>query len=226
MRPGIYPWNGEFDDRLLTIHGRVVATVDVKVDHKISTSAEDTNQAYRPLLHRIIKAWKNSRHYDPEVPLPVLGSILPALLAKGYCEPSVYGADDTAKFANHVRNQYQKFSMRQIQDTAQASNDETRVHYRDTKKRRVAAYIDTVMHGRQFWITQERRLTTAVWLRKGDLICIMHGCSHPVAIRHVYETAAQVCTVVGTCYLEDWMDPWGRGKVDWKEEEAQEFQLF
>ena len=32
--------------------------------------------------------------------------------------------------------------------------------------------------------------------------------------------------VVSTCYLEDWMDPWNTGAVNWKEDEAQEFALI
>jgi hypothetical protein len=60
-------------------------------------------------------------------------------------------------------------------------------------------------------------------LQMGDLICVLHGCSHPVALRCAPKK--DTYTVVSTCYLEDWMDPWSSGKVDWKEDEADEFAL-
>ena len=55
-RSDMYSWNGKFDERTLWVHGRVVSTVDVEVDHEISTSEEDINIAYLPLLLRIINA--------------------------------------------------------------------------------------------------------------------------------------------------------------------------
>ena len=222
--PEIYSWNGRCDWYTLWAHGRVAAVIDLCVDHQVATSKADTNRVYTPLLLRVIQAWTSSRHYDPDVPLPVLESILPALLAEGHCEPSIYDAEDTARFANRVRNQYRDFSMRQLPGPARMNAEDTRMHYRDATKRNLAEYIDTVMNGRQLWITQGGRLATGSRLQKGDEICILHGYSHPVALRRVPKKDAY--TVVSTCYLEDWMDPWGRGKVDWREDEAHEFALI
>jgi hypothetical protein len=222
-RPEIYHWSGKCDWYTLWVHGKIVAVVDVSVDHHVATSKADINRAYTPLLLKVIQTWTNSRHYDPDVTLPVLESILPALLAEGHCEPSTYDAENTAQFATRVRNQYRDFSMRQLQDPARPNEFETRIHYRDAKKRTMAEYIDSVMNGRQLWITQDGRLATGSRLQKGDLLCIVHGCTHPVALRRVPKKDAY--TVVSTCYLEDWINPWGRGQVDWAEDDAQEFAL-
>ena len=86
------------------------------------------------------------------------------------------------------------------------NTEATRIHYRDATGRHLAEYVNTVMNGRQLWITQRGRLATGSRLKKGDVICILHGCSHPVALRHVPKEDAYI--VVSTCYLEDWMDPW------------------
>ena len=73
------------------------------------------------------------------------------------------------------------------------------------------------------FITEQGQLALGCTLEIGDNICILHGCSNPVALQaadhgrfHVQET----------CFLEDWMDPWMRNKVDWKEHEATKFILI
>jgi len=91
-------------------------------------------------------------------------------------------------------------------------------------KRTVTEYIRLVMQERQLYITQRGRLATGSGLREGDLICVLHGCSHPVALRHVPKKNAY--DVISTWYLEDWMDPWNTGAVNWKEDEAEEFALI
>ena len=216
--PEIHPWSGRSDGYTLWTHGKIVAVVDLCIDHQVATSV-DTDCAYAPLLVRIIQAWSNSRHYDYCVPLPIINSILSALTAEGHCEPSTYDAEDAARFGSRVRNQY-----RQFQSPGRMNTEATRIHYRDATGRHLAEYVNTVMNGRQLWITQGGRLATGSRLQKGDEICILHGCSHPVALRRVPKKDAY--TVVSTCYLEDWMDPWGRGKVDWKDDEAHEFALI
>jgi hypothetical protein len=97
------------------------------------------------------------------------------------------------------------------------------IHFRKETQHTVSDHIETIMKGRQLWLTRTGRFTTGSRFQKGDLLCVLHDCSHPVTLRRV--PGKDTYTVVSTCYLEDWMDPWGRGKVDWKEEEADEFAL-
>jgi len=223
-RSEMYSWNGRCDGRTLWVHGRVVATVDVNVDHEISTSEEDINRAYLPLLPSIIKAWTTSEHYDPDRPLPVLESILPALLGEGHCGTSTYDPEDTTGFAILTMLRYWWFAINKEKGTTFRADRKPPVPDREVDKRTVSEYIKMVMHGRRLHITQDGRLATGSGLRRGDLICVLHGCSHPVALRHIPKKDAY--EVVSTCYLEDWMDPWNRETVHWKEDEAQEFVLI
>lgn len=55
----------------------------------------------------------------------------------------------------------------------------------------------------------------------GDCICILHGSSVPLILRRCEN--AKEYTVMGQCYYESWM--YGE-KVDWEEDEADEFVLI
>jgi hypothetical protein len=79
------------------------------------------------------------------------------------------------------------------------------------------------MDNRELWYTEHERLAAGTHFKKGDSICILQGASNPVCLRPCEEPGRWV--VMGTCYLEGWMDPWGRGKVDWEENENVEFVL-
>lgn len=80
----------------------------------------------------------------------------------------------------------------------------------------VAEFARTqVMHGRTLWMTRSGRFVLGSHLRRGDVIYLIYGCSNPVALR-----GEQVLEVLGTCYLEGWMDPWSTGASERAEEMA------
>jgi hypothetical protein len=60
-------------------------------------------------------------------------------------------------------------------------------------------------------VTDEGRMALGCTLEPGDEIWVLHGCTKPVALRPANE--GTYC-VQETCFLEDWMDPWGAGMVD------------
>jgi hypothetical protein len=67
-----------------------------------------------------------------------------------------------------------------------------------------------VMHGRTLWMTRSGRFASGSYLHRGDHICFLYGCSNPVALRGDHKTTH----VFGTCFLEDWMDPWSTGVLE------------
>jgi len=71
-----------------------------------------------------------------------------------------------------------------------------------------------VMHGRTLWMTRSGRFALGSYLRCGDRICLAYGCSNPIALR-----GEKVTKVLGTCFLEEWMDPWSNGNIERAEEE-------
>jgi hypothetical protein len=82
--------------------------------------------------------------------------------------------------------------------------------------------VNRAMHGRELWYTEHGRFACWSALEEKDVICILHGASNPVVLR---KTDAQTWSVLGSCHLEGWMNPWSSGKVDWKEAEGDEFVL-
>lgn len=83
--------------------------------------------------------------------------------------------------------------------------------------------IEILFRQRTLYITKEGRLAPGGKLLVDDCICILHGSSNPVALRDAGQGRFYVQEI---CFLEDWMDPWVNGKVDWKEDEAREFVLI
>jgi hypothetical protein len=74
-----------------------------------------------------------------------------------------------------------------------------------------------VMRGRTLWMTRSGRFVLGSHLRRGDHVCLVYGCTNPVALRSERDT----CKVLGACFLEGWMDPWSTGKIVEAEEELQ-----
>jgi hypothetical protein len=72
-----------------------------------------------------------------------------------------------------------------------------------------------VMRGRTLWMTRSGRFALGSYLRCGDHICLAYGCSNPIALRGEHE----MTKVLGTCFLEGWMDPWSNGNIARAEKE-------
>ncbi|KAH7359798.1 heterokaryon incompatibility protein-domain-containing protein [Pyrenochaeta sp. MPI-SDFR-AT-0127] len=64
-----------------------------------------------------------------------------------------------------------------------------------------------IMRGRTLWMTRSGRFALGSYLRCGDHICLAYGSSNPIALRGEHE----MNKVLGTCFLEGWMDPWSTG---------------
>jgi hypothetical protein len=82
--------------------------------------------------------------------------------------------------------------------------------------------VSRAMHGRKLWYTEHGKFANGSAFEEKDIICILHGASNPVAL---HKTDAETWSVLGSCYLEGWMNPWSSGKVHWKEAEGDEFVL-
>lgn len=67
-----------------------------------------------------------------------------------------------------------------------------------------------VMRGRTLWMTQSGRFVLGSYLQTGDHICLAYGCSNPIALRGQHDRTR----ILGTCFLEGWMDPWSNGKIE------------
>ena len=67
-----------------------------------------------------------------------------------------------------------------------------------------------VMGGRTLWMTRSGRFALGSYLHSGDHICLAYGCSNPIALRGEHE----MTKVLGTCFLEGWMDPWSNRNIE------------
>jgi hypothetical protein len=91
-------------------------------------------------------------------------------------------------------------------------------------KERVLKFLDKTMDGRDLWMTRLGHLVVLPKVYRANFdVCILHGSRYPIAMAHVHGSKYRV---LGACYLEGWMDAWGSGKVDWKEDEAQGFEII
>jgi hypothetical protein len=72
--------------------------------------------------------------------------------------------------------------------------------------------MQEVMRGRTLWMTKWGSLALGSYLRSGDQICLLYGCSNPVALRRERNEMGKV---LGACFLEGWM---GDGNIEKAEE--------
>jgi hypothetical protein len=174
--------------------------------------------------------------------------ILQALKAEGYCIPSSDYFLHDAQSEEPAVCIYSRapIARRKNARRLEVNPPGPKLNTNDT------SLVATVMKGRHLWTTQKEGFSTGSYLRQGDLVCVLHGCSNPVALRveeqgYFNPVALEsrnhnavkafwrddkyplkrpgTYRVLGTCYLEGWMDPWSSGKVDWREEDADTFVL-
>jgi hypothetical protein len=196
-----------------TIHARgfVLDHVDIEVGTLTSRTAHETH--LDALLKRSIKAWNKIKtsveNEDPPpsrdkheltrliastsdlsfAPVPDEGRLCRALAAEGCCALSdEYPRERLSdSIPDSLRKMYPMEAM---------------VH---------------VMRGRTLWMTRSGRFALGSHLRRGDHVCLVYGCTNPVALRSELDT----CKVLGACFLEGWMDPWSTGKFKEAEEVLQ-----
>ncbi|KAH7381471.1 heterokaryon incompatibility protein-domain-containing protein [Phaeosphaeria sp. MPI-PUGE-AT-0046c] len=208
----LYPWRGSCDTTSLRVHGKRIDTID-KLVRSVSYPLWSTDTR----LHTCVKrAWESSPGYDPTIPPPPTNTIVAALLVEGYCDPSMYDAAAIAR----LRRDYGGIHT-YLHGLGKGASE---LQMRDQTTTTVKQLIEAVMKGREMWISASRSFVVGTDLQKGDIVCVLHGCTHPVALRHVAKENSYM--IKGTCYLQDWMDPWSSGKIYWAEEEADEFFLL
>ncbi|KAH7067668.1 heterokaryon incompatibility protein-domain-containing protein [Paraphoma chrysanthemicola] len=203
----IYLWTGCCDTKSLRVHGKIVDTIG---DYIPWLGFLDSASSLKASVQSIIT------HIDavPTDHLRALGCmeqrVLSALNVGGWC-------DNTSDIL--------PASSGASPDIEQENGDKTvtMTNRRHWDKLEIES-IDRTMLNRQLYTTQQGLFATGTVLKKGDIICIIHGCSHSVALRRTQKDKSKHL-VLGTCYLEGWMDPWANGKIYWAEDEADEFVL-
>lgn len=96
-----------------------------------------------------------------------------------------------------------------------ATSDQTNPHDLFGPAAGVSSTMLEVMHGRTLWMTRSGRFVLGSYLYRGDHVCLAYGCSNPIVLRGERETQ----WVLGTCFLEGWMDPWSTGNIERAEKE-------
>ena len=200
-----YDWTGRFtDENALHVSGQVIDRVSSKFDKMAPDSGFE---ALRHLLEAATKLWDEhvaSHACDPVHPRPTIIRLLTSLWMEGHVSglPNYPGAHWIGELAAAVTDASSPFAMQWSITQIQA--------------------MLTNMAGRDLWFTENAAFACGSELQSGDAICILHGASNPVALR---PTEQGTWLVMGSCYLEGWMNPWYEGKVDWKEGEGEEFVL-
>jgi hypothetical protein len=197
------PWSGTFDGDLLHVRGRVIDTVGVKFAAHASDDVARENRIVNLVTH---------------------------LDAKLRIEEQDGGSDATlsAQNAPGSSRKARRKAKRDVSANRDGADSTTtpitaRVKAALNAEGCCSGGTRDAMDNRELWYTEHERLAAGTHFKKGDSICILQGASNPVCLRPCEEPGRWV--VMETCYLEGWMDPWGRGKVDWEENENVEFVL-
>jgi hypothetical protein len=224
----MYAWQGSCDLRTLRVHGRIIDTTDRVLG---PSQSEHTTEDW------ILKVYQDfighstdlSDHPDQLSPEDSSQRILQAMFLGGYCQPEDF---DDAEFEDIAR--MLKASTIST-STNEGPGESPRIECNSICSRystkaqalaRVLYCLARIMNGRQVHVTRHGRLAVLIqpdWYSvvTADLY-ILHGSRYPIAIKPY---SGNVNEVLGACYVEGWMDAWGSGKIDWKEEDAQEFEI-
>ena len=206
----MYPWAGSCDNKILRAHGRIIDTIQCRLTDDSPEHANDTTDEYlNRLLRTCIKAWRKSNSHATITPIPTMERLLQAMRAGGHTNLPNVDEDDVAALAAQI--------------IGSTLDDALPVESTGDLRTRVMTSVKTTMSGRNLYRTTSALFATGTRLRRGDIICILHGCSNPVALRSTKEGRY---LVKGTCFLEGWMDPWSSGRVDWQEDGGQGFELI
>ncbi|KAH8585865.1 heterokaryon incompatibility protein-domain-containing protein [Bisporella sp. PMI_857] len=223
----MYPHAGACDLAVLITHGRVLDRIHCRIEPRVAPGHYDGNHFdFLQMVNLAGLAWEaSSRNY----PKPTKDSVFAAVLAQGHFkmdiarslfakaqEGNVNIPDLLSSVVNHLLyGDQERLELRTPNQTITESS-------RTLLKEALDA-IKFAAQKRFLYVTVEGRLALGCTLEVNDYICLLHGCSNPVALR---AAGSGKFHVQETCFLEDWMDPWTRNKVDWKEDEASEFVLI
>lgn len=202
----IYPFTGRCEPPSLFVSGKLVDVVEKVVWDKLDHLDEN---GIREVTEQAQNDWMRSSR---SVPKPTFQTVLEALLAQGHCEDrSLWPLQELVgdgRAAEIVRD---------------STSGEVLGGEAEDLMRRVIDNVRKVAGSRSLFITEHGRLAMGATIQQGDEICIIHGCSNPVALRTDGQGNYLVKEV---CFLEGWMNPWSSGKVFWSEKEGDEFKLI
>jgi hypothetical protein len=241
----VYPWRGTCTEDQLHVRGRVIDILESQIPSgPDNMDYTDNDEHIFDMLAAVNKARSSHGHSHAR---STPASVLQALKAEGYCVPSPASFVSLAGSENpEACVEFIPLPARQEKAQLKGRPSRSKPTTNDT------SFVATVMRGRHLWTTQKGRLAAGSYLRQGDVVCVLHGCSNPVALRveeHGYFNPVALESrkhngvkpfwsdnryslkrpgtyrVLGTCYLDGCMDPWSSGKVDWREEDADTFIL-
>ncbi|KAF1849597.1 HET-domain-containing protein [Cucurbitaria berberidis CBS 394.84] len=206
-------WLGYCDARTLHAYGRRIDTIQADLLDGNGNGYPTSDKEYIRILSYACSLTPK------DAGSPTMERLLRALVAGDHGiplrgnEPLSWQKEDVDTVAS--------FISARMSDSLLGNTSE---HYRQIKKHLedFMTCKKQTMFDRDLYLTRLGRFATGTRLRPGDVICILHGCTHPVALR---ARKASTFEVLGTCYLEGWMDAWNNGMVDWDVHDTEEFVL-
>lgn len=194
------------EKRMIQAHGFVLDQVDIEIG---SLSSRATLESYLdPLLKRSVKAWNKMKRTAEHK----------GWSASGYKRKNTGLAKHTVDLEFAPIPTMEKLCQVLTAEDCCALGYENLPPSPPGSTDNVSLKDNTmmqVMRGRTVWMTRSGRFALGSYLRSGDHICLAYGCSNPLALRGEHETNK----VLGTCYLEGWMDPWSNGNIARAEKE-------
>lgn len=136
-------------------------------------------------------------------PLPTMERILKSCLGKGYKLPAVYQHHEITSLAKCVLAK---------------DEDGIKVHSK------LMLALHDAMWNQYLFLTESGYFATGSHTAEGDLICILHGCTHPVAMHTIPLKSG--FRVTGTCSLEGRMDPRNNKEIDSDIHDAEESCMY
>lgn len=185
-------WLGSCNDKVLRAFGRRIDTIKTEIYSSRSSPSITWHLEALSAVNRLDQFAQS---------LPTMERVLKSCLGEGYKLSAVYQYDEITNLANCV-----------------LAGDE---HGMQTHSHLIQA-LYVAMEGQRLWVTENGYFATGRCLAQGDIITILHGCTHPVPM---YTSSKSVFRVAGTCYLEGWMDPWSNRKIYWDVHDAEEFYI-
>lgn len=205
------PWLGTCTSRLLTAYGKRVDVFEAEITSDCR-HAVNSDEELKSIYDSATNAWAGISNCSSRLWL-TMERILQAFLAEGYGAYFEYGRKSIRILAASI-----------VQHALNARHPEDTIHEQrlETIKQNMMACKEKLMACRSLWLTRAARFAIGSRIDRGDIICILHGCTHPVALQEVDKG---IFIVLGTCYLEGWMDPWNHGKVNWAVDDVEKFIL-
>jgi hypothetical protein len=184
-----YRWRGSYDSVTLRTHGRAVDRIYRRLaaltNNATHSHYSEAHSHCNEEIRRAFATLSVQREKDTSKPRPAMERVLHASLAEGYCLliPHLNSKVDllvsTLQDPTHVQNTLHAYEHREP------------IRY-------TLDILSQVMRGRELWVTAQGRLATGSDLQSGDCLCILHGCTNPVALCETKESPKRY-TVKGTC---------------------------